>query len=168
MKPLEVMKPLEELMQDYALVFAGRMIGEGEIAFPESLDRAGLDQSLESLKIVDVYLDYAHANLARFDDGMGGGRTVFRCGAYVGVVIQRTFPGVFHWVEYDEYVRRHPKLAKILGEETTATCLMLCDAEDSMTMPLNKVARYLREGGAEHCTHWYASTMRKEWTSVKT
>jgi hypothetical protein len=83
-------------------------------------------------------------------------RSVLRGGAYVGEVIRNNAKRRYDWVDYDQYMPRHPDLRRLIPERTTATCAFLCTDTDVMTMPLNKIVRFIEEG-PENNIHYYAS-----------
>jgi hypothetical protein len=63
--------------------------------------------------------------------------------------------GTFTWVDYDDYIPAHPKLRGLIPERTSATCAFLVDPRGGMSMPLNKIARFIEEG-KEHSVHYFA------------
>ena len=148
------METINDIFEQFALVFVGQFRGDGEIAFTGKLDRSRLDFSLESLQTVDSYLAYLHGR-RQFPSENELQVTVLWGGAYLGEVIRRNAKRQYNWVDYDEYMPEHPRLQSILGERTVATCALLCTAT-AMTMPLNKIARFIEEG-PENSTHYYAS-----------
>jgi hypothetical protein len=152
---------VDDDFEEFALAFTGEVQGDGEIAFPERLDQDRLDFSLPSLKVLDTYLDYLHRHRRHIDEDAWH-LTVLRGGAYLGEVIRRNAKRKYHWVEYDQYVSRHPDVRKMIPERSTATAALLCvPKSDVMTMPLNKIARFIEEG-PENSTHYYASVECRE------
>jgi hypothetical protein len=146
---------VNDIFEEFALILVGQIQGEGEIAFPDKLDRTALDFSLPSLKVLDTYLDVLHRRHRRIKHNEGG-ITLLRAGAYLGEVIRRNAQREYNWVDYDEYMPRHPKLKQLIPERNAATCAFLCSEDGAMTMPLNKIGRYIEEG-PENNTHYYAS-----------
>jgi len=149
------MKYVNGIFEEFAEAFAGRLRCDGEISTPTVLKRSGLDYSLESLKVLDEYLEHLHQNRSTVR-GQEAAITVLRAGAYLGEVIRRSATRQYNWVDYNDYVPEHPELKKVLGERDLPTCAFICDDTERMYMPLNKVARFISEG-VEHSTSYFAS-----------
>jgi hypothetical protein len=145
---------LDEIFEQFAQAFLGKFTDATPIAFATQLKREGLDFSHESLHLVDRYLAHLHKHKKKISDA-DWNSTVLYAGAYTGEVIRRATGGYFRWVDYDEYIPKHPELQSLIPERNTATCALLVGAEDTMMMPLNKIARYVDEG-AEHSVHYFA------------
>ena len=149
---------LDDIFHNFAEAFRGASKDDREIAFPELLRRDRLDWSLDSLREVDAYLGQLHDRQDTLD-AAAAEITVLRGGAYVGEVVRLgRSSGGFHWVDYDDYVPREPKLAAMLGPRDVATCAFLVAPDGGMTMPLNKIARFLGEG-PEHSVHFFARSL---------
>ncbi|MCU0242783.1 MAG: hypothetical protein MUF51_10220 [Vicinamibacteria bacterium] len=149
------MGDLNSIFREFALAFIGRLDGaDGEIADPERLRRNKLDGSLDSLHVVDEYLAHLHKMSRRIPEDRWH-RTVLWGGAYLGEVIRYETAYRFNWVDYNEYMPRHPRLQPILPERTVASCAFLVLPDDFMIMPLNKIARFIDEG-PENSVHFFA------------
>lgn len=122
----------------------------------ELLRPEALDYSLESLKHVDAYLGALHrappgdAELVQ---------VVLRTGAYLGEVVRRARPGVFHWVLYEEAARHAPHLRQM--PDSIATAGILWKDPESLAFPLGKVCKYL-ENGAEDSVHTFGYVLANE------
>ncbi len=150
------MSDLDSIFNEFARAFVGTVTDEYEVAFPAHLPRAQLDGTVESLHIVDDYLAYVHKHRKRLSD-QDWHFTVLRAGAYVGEVIRHASPaGSVHWLDYNDYMPTQPKLQALIPERTVATCAFLVFSNGFMSMPLNKVARFIGEG-KEHSVHFFAS-----------
>jgi len=149
------MSELNEIFHEFALVFAGKAARKGQIAFPERLQRDKLDFTVESLHSVDKYLKYLHRKRKKITDEEWH-FTVLWGGAYVGEVMRLNGRVEFNWIDYDDYMPDHPDLKSFIPERTTATCAFLFDGNKCMTMPLNKIARFIGDG-PENSVHYYAS-----------
>ncbi len=154
------MESINAIFEEFALAFIGQVESDGEIPFPNKLDRANLDFSLKSLKVLDSYLEHLHKSRRRIKDDEWH-KTVLWGGAYLGEVIRRNAKRQYNWVDYDEYMPRHPHLQNLIPERNVATCAFLCSGAEAMTMPLNKIARLINEG-PENNTHYYASVECKQ------
>lgn len=150
------MPELNAIFREFALAFIGRLEGaRGEIALPERLRRPDLDGTLDSLHVVDEYLAALHRARRRIEDDAWH-KTVLWGGAYLGEVIRHETANRFDWIDYNEYMPRHPKLHGIIPERTVATCAFLVlPNDDYMSMPLNKIARFIDEG-PENNVHFFA------------
>lgn len=149
------MAEMDDIFNEFARAFVGTINSDKEIASPERLPRDDLDGSLDSLKLVDQYLEHLHQNRKRIDPDAWY-TTVLWAGAYVGEVIRHAADlGFFHWEDYNEYMPRHPRFQGIVPERTVSTCAFLVAPDDSMSMPLNKVARSIEEG-PENSVHYFA------------
>lgn len=151
MKPQE----LNEIFNQFARAFVGTITSDREIALPHLLPREVLDGTLQSLLLVDEYLNHIHRQRATISM-QEWDTTVLWGGAYVGEVVRHTREGEFEWIDYDEYMPRHPNLIPLIPERTVATCAFLLGPDGSMSMPLNKVARFIEEG-PENSVHFFAS-----------
>ena len=150
------MSDLDGIFREFALAFVGKLHGaEGEIAWPERLRRTDLDGTLASLKVVDEYLETLHQQQDEIAEAAWH-TTVLWGGAYVGEVIRHETDGAFSWIDYNEYMPRHPKLQGVLPQRTTSTCAFLVLPDDYMSMPLNKIARFIGEG-PENSVHYFAA-----------
>jgi hypothetical protein len=149
------MSELDDIFNEFARAFVGTVKDGHEIMHPELLDRNRLDGSVESLHEVDRYLSKLYAIRGELAD-LDWGITLMRGGAYIGEVIRHAAPaGEFRWVDYDEYVPQHPELKSIIPRRNAATCALLVHRSGAMSMPLNKVARYIDEG-PENNVHFFA------------
>lgn len=156
------MNDVNDIFNEFARCFVGT-IGDGtDVAFSEALRRERLDGSLESLHVVDDYLGHLYER-AREIAAPDWHRTVLRAGAYVGEVIRHSAPeGAFTWVDYDDYMPQHPELKVLIPERTVATCAFLVHSSGAMSMPLNKIARFIAEG-PENSVHFFAKCdMKRE------
>lgn len=153
--------PMDSNAQDYAsycpdyaeFFVAGKWESES-IAFPQHLKLSGLNYSIESLEVIDEYLTYLHENNSNIGDRELV-NTVIWGGCYIGEVLKRHSEKTFHWENLQDYLDRYPHLKEILTPSYT-TVVVLVDDRDAMTMPLNKVARFIYEGLENNIT-FYAS-----------
>jgi hypothetical protein len=149
------MSELDSIFNEFARAFVGTVKDGKEIALPGVLNRKLLDGTLESLHEVDRYLFHLHKNRATLL-GKDIHTTLLRTGAYVGEVIRHAAPaGEFEWVDYNDYLPKHPELQKLIPLRTTATCAFLVHCSGAMSMPINKVARFIDEG-SENSVHYFA------------
>jgi hypothetical protein len=161
------MDDLNAIFNEFARLFVGTIKDEQDIAFPAVLDRQKLDGSVESLHEVDRYLSHLHENQNKMQDEEWR-ITLLRAGAYLGEVIRHAAPdGEFRWVDYNDYMPSHPDLKKMIPERTTATCAFLVRRTGAMSMPLNKIARFIDEG-PENNVHFFASCDLKDFVRPDT
>lgn len=156
------MSEIDDIFNEFARLFVGTIKDDVDVAFPHALRRKELDGSLESLHVIDEYLLYLH-NTSPELSGRDWHVTVLRAGAYVGEVIRHGAPaGAFHWEDYNEYMPKSPRLADMIPERTAATCAFLVHSSGAMSMPLNKIARFIDEG-PENSLHFFAKCdLRRE------
>lgn len=162
------MEEIASIFAGFADTFVGAVRAEKDIALPGRLDRPALDYSRASLAAVDAYLQLVHESskpkglLARITSRQKGllvtpeiENTVLWGGAYIGEVLRRAQPA-WYWVDYDDYVAEVTEAIELLGPRSVGNCGLLIKADRSMTMPTNKILRYLQEG-KEHATQHYVS-----------
>ena len=154
------MKFVNSIFEEFAEAFAGRLGCDGEILAPAVLNRAVLDYSLGSLRVLDEYLEHLHRNRKKVR-GPEAAITILRAGAYLGEVVRRNAKEHYDWVDYNDYVPEHPELREVLGERDVPTCAFICDEAGSIYMPLNKVARFISEG-AEHSAQYFVSVVMRD------
>ncbi|MCP2169806.1 hypothetical protein LX83_006692 [Goodfellowiella coeruleoviolacea] len=82
------MDQVGDVLAGFAAAFTGESAGAGEIVHPERLDRARLDYSTASVRVVDEYLAHLHDNPPDSDEQKWA-RTVLGTGAYLSEVIRR-------------------------------------------------------------------------------
>ncbi|GEA11127.1 hypothetical protein [Alteromonas sp. KUL49] len=145
---------LSGIFSTFAKLCAGEIKDESDIAGADQLNRSGLDYSLDSLKLLDSYLLSVHQKISSFPQKELE-NTVLWCGAYVGEVITRTAKGDYLWEAYDSYVERNPEIKEVMPLSfTTRTILVSGEDGKAMTLPVNKVYRFLTEG-PENNIHYY-------------
>ena len=148
------MAKIDNIFREFASAFAGAFDNAKSICFPERLQRDALDLTLESLKHVDKYLAFLHRKKKKLVDTEWNS-TVLYGGAYVGEVIRKETNNHYRWIDYNDYMPLHPDLKRMIPERTTPTCAFLVDDHGKMSMPLNKIARYIDEG-EENSVHFFA------------
>jgi hypothetical protein len=141
--------------EGFAELFAGAWLDE-DVAFPERLDRSQLDFSLDSLHVVDRYLTFLHENLPE-QMGREWVNVVLWGGAYVGEVIRRHASRNYDWVAFEDWLSEHPEQVHFLGtEKSLELCAFLTPGGGGLTLPLNKVYKFLFEGPSESV--WFYAT----------
>ena len=142
------------LVPAFCEVFLGASDVEGGLAFPDRIERELLDYSLDSLHAVDRYLDLLHSRVDDLPDQQYA-NTILATGSYLGEVIRRNAPVEYRWVNYADYFPQHPQLMSMVPEGVGSGAVLVA-VNGMMTMPLNKIARYIHEG-PENNTHFYAT-----------
>ncbi|MDO6432666.1 hypothetical protein Q4E93_18820 [Flavitalea sp. BT771] len=149
------MNHLDAMFEQYSEAFLGTMTGEGDIVHREKIDTAILNYSLESLHEVDRYLKFLYEHPIE-TSCIEYQNVVVWCGAYIGEVIRKNAAIVYHWVHYEEYMKgQGAKLKNMIPYTLTTHALLVADDSSYVTMPMNKVARWLEEGEANN-VHFYA------------
>jgi hypothetical protein len=134
-----------------ALTGAGDV--EGGLPYPIHLERAAMDYSLASLKVLDRYLQRLHEHADELEDQQYT-NVVLSAGCYVGEVMRRATGNKYQWVNYADYFPMRPKLAAMVPEDVGSAAVLVSLDGQSMWMPLNKIARYIGEG-PENSTHYF-------------
>jgi hypothetical protein len=148
------MAQMDDIFHEFAAALAGAFRDAKPICFPDQLNREALDLSLESLRHVDAWLSYLHQHRRTLID-TDWHITVLYGGAYVGEVIRQETDNFFRWMDYDDYVPAHPELRQLIPERTLTTCAFLVDEQGAISLPLNKIARYIQEG-EENSVYFFA------------
>lgn len=147
---------VNETFAEFAAHFTGeRSDPDGDILFPEMLQRPRLDYTLDSLHVVDDYCVRLHQVRDQLR-GPGVSRSVIWGGAYVGEVIRRNAQITFSWVDYDDYVAADPRVKSIVGPRDVPTYAFLCKPNRAMNLPLSKFLKCI-SNGIEDSVHFHAS-----------
>jgi hypothetical protein len=157
------MEYLDDMFDQFSQAFLGDMVGEGDIPYRARIRTSNLDYSLESLKEVDNYLNILYKNLGSLSD-IEYQNVVVWGGAYIGEVIKRNASIEYHWVHYDEYMKdRDVSLKNVIPLLLPTHAFLVAINSKYMTMPMNKVAKWLDEGAANN-VQFYAKTdiLRKQ------
>jgi len=131
---------------------AGLPFEEGGIAFSDYIERPRMDYSIDSLLRLDQYLQLLHTR-RREIEWQDQTNTVLAAGCYLGEVIRRNSELTFRWVNYYDHFPKYPQMMAVFPEGL-GTCAVLV-AEGHVTMPINKIGRFIEEG-PENSTHFYA------------
>ena len=120
----------------------------------ELLDASRLDYTVDSLALVDDYLDKMRKRTLE-DEGYG--KVVLRAGAYVGEVVRRNVQSKeYHWLDYDGAVKVS-SMVKDFGE-SLGTAAVLWDGASGLSFPLGKIMKFL-ENGREDSVQFFAKVM---------
>jgi hypothetical protein len=146
---------LDEQMVEVAAFFSGKIQGDNDVLFASQLDRSKLDLSVESVRVVDSWLNVLLAH--KVDPGSKeAAETLVWAGGYVGEVIRACAKRKYTWKRYEEYMPGQPEAIQKLFPRTFGTQFLLVADPQGMTLPLNKVVRFLAEG-PENNLHYYVS-----------
>ena len=148
------MSILEDRIAEAADFFAGRIVGDSDVILAEALDRRRLDFSVESLRAVDEWLEQAWNAGVRLSEETA--ETIIWAGAYLGEVIRRNAKRRYRWLPYEEYMESQSEEIREMIPYTFGTQFILAASDSEMTLPINKVCRWLDEG-PENNLHYYAS-----------
>ena len=150
-------KVQDEALSELAQMFASpELISDDPTPGSELLDASTLDFTIESLGLVDDYLDQMRQ---RSLEGEDYGKVVLRCGAYIGETILRnstTTP--YHWLDYKGALKIEKRIADF--GEGLATAAVLWDSGSGLTFPLAKVMKFL-ENGREDSVQFFAKVILK-------
>ena len=129
-----------------------QLLGEGctlsNIAFAECLDREKLDFSVDSLHVIDRYLNGVHD---REQDvfGLPLLTTIWATSMYIGEIIRREIPAKnFEWVTIGEELSANGETT--IGCPDIGSIRALRSREGEMVMPSRAVLRKRSPGSARH------------------
>ncbi|MCX6752356.1 MAG: hypothetical protein NTZ87_02540 [Candidatus Nomurabacteria bacterium] len=118
----------------------------------EFLDPKKLDFSLESLKLVDSYLDEVRKQEKDLSEDKLI-KIVLRCGAYCGEVIRKNSKKNRYWINYDHAIVIDPLVKSF--EKSVYTFYILFAEPRDFVFPLAKVGKYI-ENGSEDSLYFLA------------
>ena len=147
------------LIPDYLDVFFGRASVEQGLPLEEAIPRDQLDFSLDSLQLLDTYLEQV-VPLYETLPNQQVINLALAAGVYLGEVIRRNARRRYTWLNYAQYFDAHPDSKGVFPYCPGTTALLASDA-GAMTLPINKILRFLDEG-PENTTHSYASIEGKQ------
>jgi hypothetical protein len=147
------------LVPDFCDALTGEGSVEGGLSFPKRLKSHLLDYSLNSLRVLNRYLDHLRERADEIEVQQYT-NVVLAAGCYVGEVMRRLTGDKYEWVNYADYFPQQRDLAHVPEGPNAAAVLVSADGE-SMRMPLNKIARYIDEG-PEHSTHYFVAAELSE------
>jgi hypothetical protein len=136
---------LDDIFYHFAASFAGRTKDAKPICVPEKLSRSKLNLRLSSLALVDEYLAHLHgiADSLVHEEIES---TILYGGAYAGEVIRNETNKRYDWIEYEDYMAKHPELRSLFPDGGVATCVFLVDDTGNMIAPLVRIVRSIFEG----------------------
>lgn len=144
---------------DFSEIFREKGVDHGGIPSPGKLDASKLDYSIESLKAVDAYLQPLYESSNTLDQNQVTNLIVWG-GCYVGESIKKHSSKGFKWMNYHDYMAQSPQAKKLeesgLLSYGPGTSIILVSSTGAMTLPLNKIARFIYEG-PENNIHFYAT-----------
>jgi len=137
------------------LLTAGSPASE-DILLPERLDRSQLDFSLESLRVVDRYLNEVHDD----DQGTVGASlltTIWAAAMYTGEVIRRAAPARgFDWVTIGDELTAEAGGGTTTSQLDIGAVRALRARDGEMYMPSRAVLRVILRGQKARSVHSFA------------
>ena len=113
-------------------------------------DNKPMDFSVETLEILEEYLESLRSNLPEDDELV---KITLRAGSYVGEVIRRNSPIKYNWLEFSEAEKINPQIKEMGFGLGTAS--ILWTEPDDFVFPLAKILKRL-ENGAEDNVCFFA------------
>lgn len=148
-------KEFENITQDVASL-AEFLINDTKSDLPtplkEHLEPNKLDYSLESLKLIDVYLDEIRTNRNNLSEEQLV-KVVARCGAYCGEVIRKLSNKKLYWISYDTAAIADPRVTSF--DKSLYTQYILFSEPNDFSFPFAKVGKYL-DNGPEDSLYFFA------------
>jgi hypothetical protein len=142
------------LLPGFCAAFLGQAdFAYGKIAFHDQLNVAALDYSMDSLHVVDNYLNVIRPDKDAIAE-QDYTNTVLAAGCYIGEVIRRNSARSWQWVNYDEFIKRQPDMQPLVPDDLLSAAVLMTEDSRSSTFPFNKVLRNLEEG-PENEIHFY-------------
>ena len=146
------------LLEDIALGFVSGNLDDFPV--PDRLDILGLDFSVQSLGLIDRYLEEVRQHFSRkrlkgqsiYDAVPASSEYVLllRLGAYLGEVIRKHSTNTVEWITHADVLRLSADYAVWLGDKPTlSTAFALQNTNIGLTMPLNKVFKFLVNGSED-------------------
>ena len=138
---------------------------EGTLLRKDFLPIAQMDYSIESLKLLNKYLEAVHLENGS-DERQDYVNTVLAAGCYLGEVIRKHATRKYRWINYDEFIKTvDAKTLEFIKQaydftDSLGTCALLIDDSGGWTMPINKVGRFIEEG-PENDVYFYATGQLK-------
>ena len=135
---------MTEIVSSMGMFLIDDSLTDTSTPLKEYLDTSKLDYSLDSLKLVDQYLDKVRENIKSFTSDQHI-KVIARCGAYCGEVIRKNTKKKFEWIEYDTAISLDPRI-KSIGEKSIATLYILHGEGKDFSFPFSKVGKYIQNG----------------------
>lgn len=104
-----------------------------------------MDYSLESLNILDQYLELQRFDLPEDEELI---KITLRSGSYIGEVIRRNAEEKYNWLEYNEAAKINEQIESVMGF-SLATASVLWAEPDSFVFPFAKVLKRLENGSED-------------------
>lgn len=159
-------------VQDIEAALAQFMSEEGDqlILLPNRLDRAQLDYSVQSLKLIDAWLADIHTiNRLQSETGRAGeillvdGRgdnSVMFAGLYLGQVIRSHSELDWQWQRFDTFLAANPVFAEHYGQDPGLDTFVLVGPQGAAT-PINAALKRVLYG-QEESVHFIAQWLMTE------
>lgn len=129
----------------------------------EFLDPQRLDYSLESLKLVDTYLDKIRKNKKLLTEDQLI-KVIVRCGSYCGEVVRKLSKNDLYWIDYDTAISVDSRVKSF--EKSVYTYYILFSEPNNFSFPLTKVGKYL-DNGPEDSLYFLAVMLLSPATDPK-
>lgn len=127
------------------------------IPFKQYLKQDKLDYSLESLKIVDDYLEQVRKRKNELKE-QESDKVILRCGAYCGEVMRRLPAGKnYQWITEEEAIKKDWSIQNF-AQPVLTTYILYSSERKSFTFPMAKAQKYL-EFGKSDSLYFYAKAM---------
>ena len=129
----------------------GTLITQEDAVMPfyKSLDYEKLDFSLDSLNLLDDYLEMVRKNKKKLTQEQLM-RVIIRCGSYLGEVIRKTDSKKFRWITYDQAYKIADKDRKkyldYLGKDITTNFILYDSKSKTFNFTLAKPFKFLENG----------------------
>ena len=112
------------------------------------IDSKNLDFSIESLKLVDKYLEKIRKKSLSENDVK---KIILRCGTYLGEVIRKRTPKIISWITFEKANEKNDLVHK-LGKDLTTHILLINKNNNSLWFQLSKIYKFIEYGKQDNLT----------------
>lgn len=156
--------PAEDVCPVLAKFLTGEFAATVEVVSPHLLERKKLDWSLGSLSAVDDYLDALRElpSANTLEDTAAWDAAILRTAAYVGEVARRKRKDL-RWFWYESWIAKVPDHLNLLGEKDASTFFLLGNDNRFVTLPINRILKFLRDGRTESTRSFVQALIEKRF-----
>jgi len=152
--PSEQVDATTQFVESMQRLLVGGASADEDIVMPEKLDRSRLDFSLDSLQVIDEYLNEVHDN-EQTSVGLSLLTTIWAAAMYAGEIIRRTVPERgFEWVTIGDELATGGGTTTNQLDIGAVRALRASDGE--MCMPSRAVLRVILRGRKARTVHSFA------------
>lgn len=141
-----------EEMEQISHFLIDESFADNHLPFREFLNCTELDFSIQSLDIVDQYLNVVRHNSESIDPSLFQW-VCLRCGAYAGEVLRKNSDNSWQWVRNEVGIMIDPAIANF-GKSIGYFCFLYNTDIRGFAFPVGKVEKYLQNGSEDSLSHF--------------